>query len=48
MPESLKVLLICLVLLLLAPFAGIVLSIGVIGLLLALPVWSAYRTLVKP
>ena len=49
MPESLKVLLICLILLLIAPAAGIVLSVFVMGLLVALPVWGAYRTLVaKP
>jgi len=49
MPEALTVLLICLVLLLLAPAAGIVLSVFVIGLLVALPVWGAYKTLVaKP
>ena len=47
MPESLKVLMICLVLLLVAPAAGIVLSVTVIGLLVALPVWGVYQTLVK-
>lgn len=47
MPESLKVLLICLILLLIAPVAGIVLSVTVIGLLVALPVWGAWKTLVK-
>lgn len=45
MPESLKVLLICLVLLLISPAAGIVLSVAVIGLLVALPVWGAWKTL---
>ena len=44
--ESLKVLLICLILLLIAPAAGIVLSIFVMGLLVALPVWGAWKTLV--
>jgi hypothetical protein len=48
MPESLKVLLICLILLLIAPAAGIVLSVAVIGLLIGLPVWGAWKTLVKP
>jgi len=48
MPEALKVLLICLILLLIAPAAGIVLSVAVIGLLVALPVWGAWKTLVKP
>jgi hypothetical protein len=47
MPESLKVLLICLILLLIAPAAGIVLSVFVTGLLVALPVWGVYQTLVK-
>ena len=45
MPEALKVLLICLILLLVAPAAGIVLSVIVMGLLVALPVWGAYQTL---
>jgi hypothetical protein len=45
MPEALKVILICLILLLVAPAAGIVLSVAVIGLLVALPVWGAYQTL---
>ncbi len=45
MPESLKVLAICLILLWVAPAAGIVLSIFVMGLLVALPVWGAYKTL---
>jgi hypothetical protein len=45
MPESLKVLLICLILLLIAPAAGIVLSVAVIGLLVGLPVWGALKTL---
>jgi hypothetical protein len=45
MPESLKVLMICLILLLVAPVAGIVLSVLVIGLLVALPVCGAYKTL---
>lgn len=45
MPESLKVLLICLILLLIAPAAGIVLSVAVIGMLVALPVWGAWKTL---
>ena len=40
-----KVLMICLVLLLVAPAAGIVLSVFVMGLLVALPVWGAYQTL---
>jgi hypothetical protein len=48
MPESLKVLIICLVLLLVAPAAGIVLSVIVIGLLVALPIWGAWKTLVNP
>ena len=47
MPESLKVLLICLILFLIAPAAGIVLSVAVIGLLVVLPVWGAWKTLVK-
>ncbi len=46
MLEALKVLLICSVLLLIAPFAGIVLSVAVIGLLVGLPVWGTYKTLV--
>lgn len=46
MIESLKVLLICFILFLIAPVAGIVLSAGVIGLLMALPVWGAWKTLV--
>jgi hypothetical protein len=37
--------LICLILLLVAPAAGIVLSVAVIGLLVGLPVWGAYKTL---
>jgi hypothetical protein len=45
MPEALKVLMICLILLLVAPVAGIVLSVAVIGVLVALPVWGAYQTL---
>jgi hypothetical protein len=45
MPESLKVLAICLILLLIAPAAGIALSVLVMGLLVALPVWGAYKTL---
>ena len=45
MPEALKVLMICLILLLVAPAAGIVLSVAVIGVLVALPVWGAYQTL---
>ena len=45
MLEALKVILICLILLLIAPAAGIVLSVIVIGLLAALPVWGTYRTL---
>jgi len=45
MPESLKVLIICLILLLIAPAAGIVLSVFVMGFLVALPVWGAYQTL---
>ncbi len=45
MPESLKVLIVCLILLLLAPAAGIVLSVFVMGLLVALPFWGAYKTL---
>jgi len=45
MSEFLKVMIICLILLLLAPAAGIVLSVAVIGLLVALPVWGAYQTL---
>jgi len=45
MLEALIVLMICLVLLLIAPAAGIVLSVFVIGLLVALPVWGAYRAL---
>lgn len=45
MLESLKVLLICLILFLIAPVAGIVLSVAVIGLLVALPVWGAWKTL---
>jgi hypothetical protein len=47
MPEALKVLIICLVLLLVAPAAGIVLSVAVIGVLVALPVWGAYQTLTR-
>jgi len=46
MPESLKVLAICLILLLLAPAAGILLSVGVIGFLVGFPVWGAWKTLV--
>jgi hypothetical protein len=46
MSEFLKVLIICLILLLLAPAAGIVLSVAVIGLLVALPVWGACQALV--
>jgi hypothetical protein len=34
-----------LILLLIAPAAGIVLSIFVMGLLVALPAWGAYKTL---
>ena len=45
MLETLKVMAICLILLLIAPAAGIVLSIIVMGLLVALPVWGAYKTL---
>lgn len=45
MSEALKVLIICLILLLIAPAAGIVLSIFVMGLLVALPAWGAYKTL---
>ena len=49
MPEAMKVLAVCLILLLIAPAAGIVLSVFVMGFLVALPVWGAYRTLVgKP
>jgi hypothetical protein len=47
MPESLKVLIVCLILLLVAPAAGIVLSVAVIGLLVGLPVWGAYQTLTR-
>jgi hypothetical protein len=47
MPESLKVLMICLVLLLVAPAAGIVLSVFVMGLLVALPVCGAYQILTR-
>lgn len=46
MPETLKVLFICFILLLIAPVAGIVLSVAVSGFLVALPVWGAYKTLV--
>jgi hypothetical protein len=46
MPEALKVLLICSVLLLIAPVIGIVLSIFVAGLLVALPIWGAFQALV--
>jgi hypothetical protein len=45
MPETLKVLIICLILLLVAPAAGIVLSFFVMCLLVALPVRGAYKTL---
>ena len=45
MLEALKVILICLILLLIAPVAGIALSVAVLGLLVAMPVWGAYRTL---
>ena len=46
MLEALKVLLICLVLLLVAPGAGIMLSVFVVLLLVALPVWGAFQALV--
>ena len=46
MLESLKVLAICMILLLIAPAAGIVLSVAVIGMLVGLPVWGAWKTLV--
>ena len=45
MSEFLKVLIICLILLLLAPAAGIVLSVFVVWLLVALPVWGAFQAL---
>jgi len=45
MPEALKVLLICSVLLVIAPAAGIMLSVAVIGLLVALPVWGTVHAL---
>jgi hypothetical protein len=45
MLEALKVLLICSVLLLIAPAAGIVLSVFVVWLLVALPVWGAFQAL---
>ena len=47
MLEALKVLIVCLILLLIAPAAGIVLSVFVIGLLVALPAWGAYQTLTR-
>jgi len=46
MPESLRVLAICLILLPIAPAAGIMLSVVVMGLLVALPVWGAFQALV--
>jgi hypothetical protein len=45
MLEALKVLVVCLILLLIAPVAGIVLSVAVSGFLVGLPVWGAYKTL---
>ena len=45
MLEALKVILICLVLLLLAPAAGIVLSVVVSVFLVVLPVCGTYKTL---
>ena len=45
MSEFLKVLVVCLILLLIAPAAGIVLSVAVIGLLVVLPVWGAFQAL---
>ena len=46
MLEALKVLLFCSVLLLIAPGAGIVLSVVVSGFLVGLPVWGAVQALV--
>jgi hypothetical protein len=47
MPEALKVLVVCLILLLIAPAAGIVLSVVISGFLIGLPVWGAWKALVK-
>jgi hypothetical protein len=44
--EALKMLVFCLILLPIAPAAGIVLSVAVIGLLVALPAWGAFQALV--
>ena len=46
--EALKILVFCLILLPMAPAAGMILSVAGIGLLVGLPIWGAFQALVKP